>query len=209
MRSRVPRRLGDEAGITLTETLVVIAILGVVIGSLTIVFSAAIRTSSQVQEQSTQQTEARAAVDQLVREVRQAYSGDSTVPVVTATGTTLEILSPDFQAPFHLRRIAYRLASGKLQRAITTSTSTGGPPWTGWAWSSFAGIPANAWATKLEDVRNPAAFTYFSPTGAQLTGAFSLASIERIVATVTVSTTAQPNRTYTYSQSASMRWTPE
>ena len=133
-------RLGDEAGITLSETVVVVAIVGIVIGALAGVLSMAIRSSDQLRDQSTLQTEVRASVDQLVRELRQAYSGDSTYPILTASGTTLEFLSPDIQVPFHNRRIAYRLTGGHIDRAITTSTDTDGPPWTGWGWSTFAGI---------------------------------------------------------------------
>ena len=125
MRTLRPR-LGDEAGITLSETVVVVAIVGIVIGALAGVLSMAIRSSDQLSDQSTLQTEVRASVDQLVRDLRQAYSGDSSYPILAASGTTLEFLSPDLQVPFHNRRLAYRLTAGHFDRAITTSTDTDG-----------------------------------------------------------------------------------
>jgi type II secretory pathway pseudopilin PulG len=209
MMSSLRTRLAGEAGITLSETVVVVAIIGIVIGALAGVLSMAIRSSDQLRDQSTQQTEVRASVDQLVREVRQAYSGDSTYPILTATSTTLEFLSPDIQVPFHNRKLAYRLTGGHVDRAITTSSDTDGAPWAGWAWSSFAGIPSSSWAKQLTGVRNTAVFTYYDSNGNQLTGSFALSSIERVQVSITVSTDGQPARQYTYTQSASLRWAPE
>ncbi len=209
MTTRTLNRLRLHDGFTLIEMLVVMAILGIVVSSLATVFSMAVRSNDQIRDQSTLQTEVRAAVDQLTRELRQAYSGDSTVPILTATGTALEFVSPDFQTPFHDRRIAYQLSSGAMQRAITTSTNTNGPPWNGWTWSSFGGIPASAWAQQVDHVRNTTLFTYYDSSGAPLTGSFPLSSIDRVVVTVTVSTTEQASRQFTYSQSASIRWVPE
>ena len=75
----------------------------------------------------------------MARELRQAYTGDTTYPIQTATATTLQFLSPDRATPFHNRHIAYRLASGgQIDRAMTTSTDTDGAPWTGSRWTSFA-----------------------------------------------------------------------
>ena len=52
------------------------------------------------------QAEARAAVDKLASELRQAYS-DSTLPgtpysIQTWTGTTLTFYTPDRLSPFHM-----------------------------------------------------------------------------------------------------------
>ena len=52
-----------------------------------------------------------------------------------------------------------------------------GPPWTGWAWSTFAGIPTSAWAKQRTHVRNSNAFTYYDHSGTGLTGSFPLSSI--------------------------------
>ena len=116
---------------TLSEMLVVLAIMGIILAALAGVLSMSITQSSQIQEQSILQTEVRDAVDTMARELRQAYTGDSTYPIETATSTTLQFLSPDKAVPFHNRRIAYRLAGGQIDRAMTTSTDTDGAPWTG------------------------------------------------------------------------------
>lgn len=194
---------------TLSEMLVVLAIMGIILAALALVLSMSITQSSQIQEQSTLQTEVRATVDTIARELRQAYTGDSSYPIVTATSTTLMFYSPDKAVPFHNRLIAYRLASGQIDRAMTTSTDTDGPPWTGLAWTSFGSIPADAWAEQVDSVKNSAVFTYFDSTGAQLSGTITPSSVYRVLITVTVATKTVSTRQYTYSTSASLRWKPE
>lgn len=202
-------RLRQEAGLTLSEMLVVLAIMGIILAALALVLSMSITQSSQIQEQSTLQTEVRTVVDGMARELRQAYTGDSTYPIETATSTTLQFLSPDKAVPFHNRRIAYSLSGGQINRALTTSTDTDGPPWAGLAWTSFGSIPAGSWAKQVGSVKNTAIFTYFDKTGAQLSGTITPSSVYRVLITVTVATKAASTRQYTYSTSASLRWEPE
>ncbi len=128
--------------------------MGVILAALALVLSMSITQSSQIQEQSTLQTEVRGALDTMASELRQAYTGDTTYPIETATATTLQFLSPDRAAPFHDRRIAYRLAGGQIDRAETTSTDTDGPPWVGLAWTSFGSIPTSAWSKQVGSVSN-------------------------------------------------------
>jgi prepilin-type N-terminal cleavage/methylation domain-containing protein len=198
----------EQSGQTLSEMVVVMAIVGVILSAFATALSMSIRQSSQLHEQSTLQTEVRAAVDSLAAELRQAYTGDATFPIETATATTLQFLSPDKATPFHDRRIAYRLLGGQLSRALTTSANTDGPPWTGFAWSSFGSIPASAWSTEAGSVVNSAVFAYYDQTGVLLTGTIVPASVFRVKITITVATGAAPNRQFSYATSASLRWTP-
>lgn len=202
-------RLRQEAGLTLSEMLVVLAIMGIILAALVGVLSMSITQSSQIQEQSLLQTEVRATVDTLARELRQAYTGDANYPIETATATTLQFMSPDKAAPFHNRRIAYRLAGGQIDRAMTTSTDTDGPSWAGLAWSTFVSIPAGTWSKQIGSVVNSAVFAYYNKTGTLLTGAITPSSVYRVEITVTVATQAASTRQYTYSTSASLRWEPE
>ena len=111
--------------------------------------------------------------------------------------------------PFHNRRIAYRLAGGKIDRALTTSTDTDGPPWVGFAWTSFGLIPSGSWSTQVGSVANAAIFSYYDKSGTLLTGTITPSSVYRVLITVTVATKAASTRQYTYSTSASLRWEPE
>ena len=61
---------------------------------------------------------------------RRAIAGDTSLArISTATSTQLTFLSPDRAQPMRLRRIAYQVTGGQLQRAIATSTNTAAP-WT-------------------------------------------------------------------------------
>jgi len=205
---RLRTRLGQEDGLTLSELLVVLVIMGIIMAALALVLSMSIRQSSQIQEQSSLQTEVRGATDTMASELRQAYTGDTTYPIETATATTLQFLSPDRAVPFHNRRIAYRLAGGQIDRAVTTSTDTDGPPWAGLAWTSFGSIPAGSWVKRIGSVSNSAVFSYYDKNGTLLTGTITPSAVYRVVVTVTVATKAASTRQYTYSTSAALRWEP-
>jgi prepilin-type N-terminal cleavage/methylation domain-containing protein len=202
------RRLRQEAGLTLSEMLVVLAIMGIILAALTLVLGMSITQSGQIQEQNTLQTEVRGTIDAMAREIRQAYTGDASYPIETATSTTLQFLSPDKAVPYHNRRIAYRLAGEQIDRALTTSTDTDGSPWTGLAWTSFGSIPAGSWTKRIGSVKSTTMFTYFDKTGTQLSGTITPSSVYRILITATVATKAASSRQYTYSTSASLRWEP-
>lgn len=191
-------RLRQEAGFTLSEMLVVLAILGILMAAFTGLLSTTVRHSTEIQEQDVTQTEVRAAVDRLAAEFRQAYSGDSaTAPIEAATGTTLQFLSPDRAQPFHLRRIAYRLSAGALERATATSTDTDGFPWV---------FPAlGAYAPVLGSIRNAALFTFLDASNAPTTVA---ANVRTVTIAVTVATKAAPSRQYTYGTSVTVRSEP-
>jgi type II secretory pathway pseudopilin PulG len=208
MRPMLRRFLREESGMTMTELVDVMAILGIIVAVLALVVSMSIRQSSQIQDQSVLQSEVRAAVDTLARDLRQAYTGDGSYPIEAATGTTLQFLSPDRAMPFHNRRIAYRLAGGRIDRALTTSSDTDGPPWSGLAWTSIGSVPSASWATQVDSVRNSTLFTYYGKTGGLLTGTITPSDVYRVKITVTVATGGAPARQFTYATSASLRWAP-
>jgi len=155
---RAPR---EERGFTLVELVVAMPLMLVIMGGLVIMLTTLTHSSSQVQEETTLQTEARFALNQMETEIRGAFTGDGSPQIVTATPTSITFYSPDqytttvngsTQSSFHLRKISYQVTSnGLLQRQFMTSTNTyptascltcGGT--SQWAWP---GGGMSSWAT--------------------------------------------------------------
>jgi len=200
MRTLLRRLKSEESGFTLIEMLAAMAVLAILFAIYSLILSNTIRDSSTVEDQSTAQTEIRAAVDGLAQDLRQAYTGDSSMSQVAAiSGTTLDFYSPDRQTPMHLREIQYQLTGGKLQRRFQTSTDTNGFPWT------FPGT-WSAWATQASNITSSTIFTgkYLDSSGNVVTTS-TASLVSGVWISVTISPRGSQGRTYTYSTSASVR----
>jgi prepilin-type N-terminal cleavage/methylation domain-containing protein len=188
----------EEAGFTLIELAVSMAVLGVLFGVYSLVLSSTIRDGGAVEDQSTAQTQVRAAVDTLAADLRQAYTGDSSGTMTDVasgfTGNTITFYSPDRQTPFHLRKISYQLTGGNLQRQFALSTDTDGYPWTFGA--------TGAWVNQVNNVTNSTVFTYYDSSG-NVTSTAS--AIDNVGITVTVSPRGSQGRTYTYTTTVQLR----
>jgi len=200
----------DERGTSLVEMLVVCVFVGLLATAFSMLFSSTIRHSTEIGNQKDLETQMRAGLDPMIRDLRQAYSGTATSPVETiaATGTPLiTFTTPDRSCvgatcAFYLRRISYRVSGGNFQRASYTSTNTGGPPWT---WPSGS-APSN-WVTLVSGVTNTTPFTFLDSTGATTTVA---ANVRNFSATLTATTlNGGASRATTYSVSASLRVTDQ
>jgi prepilin-type N-terminal cleavage/methylation domain-containing protein len=198
---RLLTRLRDERGVTLTEMMAVMAILGLVVGAFITVYTATIRHSTEIQDENTLQTEVRAVVDGLAQEVRQAWTheDDPTLqnPVQTATATQLTFLSPDRANPFHLRTISYRVSGGRLERALAVSSDTDGWPWV---------MPAlSSWTPRVGSVvANPGGTSVFRYLKQDGTTATSAAQVRSVIITVSLKTKTSSSAV-TYSTRATLR----
>ena len=153
----------------------------IVMGGLVLMLTTVTHWSGQTQEEATLQTEARAALNRLEAEIRGAFVGDGTSPIVSATATAITFDTPDTssttvsgstESSFHLQQVSYRVASGTLQRKFKTATNTfpGAPPWT-WAgsmgpWATFVG--------STNSITNADVFSYYNAAGAQASPATPL-----------------------------------
>jgi prepilin-type N-terminal cleavage/methylation domain-containing protein len=191
------RRARDERGFTLVEMLVAISVFTILIAAFTTLATATITHSSEVTGETLSETEARAAVDELVADLRQAYTGTTASAIESFSSTAITFDSPDRQTPFHLRRISYRLSGGNFQRQQALSTTTTVPPWTFGAYGP--------WATQVQLVRNAAVFQAYDANGNATTTPSAIASV---VITVDVSSLAESGRQFTYSSRATLRAQP-
>ena len=190
--ARMLRRVRRENGFSLIEQVTTMAVLSIFLAAVALVLSNAIKSSSAVEDQGTNQTEVRGAVDALASDLRQAYTDSAiTSSIVTWTGTQLEFYSPDRLTPFHLRRLSYRLSGGTIQRAQAISTNTGGPPWSGVASGNLG-----AYATLVRNVKNTTVFSYLQAD--KTTAATSLSNLALIRITVTLTANATQGRTSTF-----------
>jgi len=82
-------RIRSEKGFTLVELLVVMPMLVILLGGLTLTLVNMMRANNQTQEETTLQAQARAAINTLATDVREAFVGDGTDPVLTATATSI------------------------------------------------------------------------------------------------------------------------
>jgi prepilin-type N-terminal cleavage/methylation domain-containing protein len=156
--TRFHDRVHGDGGFSLVEMMVATAILGLVLlivyGTLNTGVQQAVDTQSRAQIEA----QVRLASDELVRDLRQAYTGDPSLNTIgTMTGTTLTFYSPDRSTPFHLRKISYRVNGTTLERSVTPSTDTDGFPWT------FG--TTGAYVPVITDVRNTTLFTYVDQDG--------------------------------------------
>lgn len=193
MRRRLSR--GREDGFTLIELLEAMALLGIMTATVALVLASMVRQGSDVQEQSVLQTEIRPAVDRLAQDLRQAYAGEGVSPVESIGDIDLTFLSPDRSDPYRVRRIAYRVSTNRLERAMATSTDSDGPPWS---------IPAlGGWELQSEaNVVNPVVFTYFDSAGATTTVPADVRSVGVRIVTELPTT---PGRQFTYETSVTVR----
>lgn len=178
--------LRSESGFSVIEMLVSMAVLGVFFATFATVVGSSIFHSSTIQEQALLQTEVRAAADALVADLRQAtIAGDTTlVRISTATSTQLTFLSPDRAQPMHLRRIAYQVSGGRLERSLATSANTAKP------WS----LPAlSSWSTVARGIvtTGTPVFTYYDAAGATTTVAADVRTVRIRISVAPVSNANQ------------------
>jgi prepilin-type N-terminal cleavage/methylation domain-containing protein len=184
-----------QRGFTLTEVLVAMIFIGVLFAVFATVVSSTLRHNDEISEQTTLQAEARAAIDQIAQDLRQAYTGDEAVaPIESVSATQITFLSANRTEPMHLRRVSYRLSSGALQRRQAISTDTDGPPWV------IPSLPS--WQTRVSSVVNSTVFTYYDADGDVTT---TPADVVTVGVTLTVASGSAPDRRFTYQSSVSIR----
>lgn len=175
-------------------------VFAIVLASFSMVLSSSIRHSSELEEQTNLEVEARAAIASFAQDTRQVYDGDAnllTSPILSMSPTQVTFYTPDRQVPFHLRRVSYRVSGTEFQRAFATSTDTDGSPWVGitsvGAYRKLVGSLVSTGTPVL---------AYKKDDGTTATTPIDVKTID---VTLTVATKNTPTRRYTYKTSVTVR----
>ena len=167
----------------------VVVLLGITSAMFSTLLTVVGTRSTQITKQNVLQTEGRAALDQMVGELRNASYGDITPPITTYLSNEMKFYSPDRQQPYHMREIRYIVAGNALKREEKISTNTGGPPWT---------FPASPRATQtlFDSIVNPiTVFRYCTQTPRDLAVQTGVQTMDLITWTCTAATTASNVKT--------------
>jgi hypothetical protein len=111
------------------------------------------------------------------------------------SSTALTFDSPDRGTPFHLRRIAYRVVNGQLERSTTVSTDTDGYPW---VWP----VTPGAWIPELTSITNASPFTFYDASGVATT---TVSAVHSMRITLSVAPKQTQGGTNTYSTLVTIR----
>jgi Tfp pilus assembly protein PilW len=177
-RAASRRLLRDESGFTLFELLVAMPLMLIVMGGLTLMLTTITHWSSHTQEEATLQAESRSAVNVFNANIRGAFIGDGTSPIISATATSITFYTPDqysttvsgsVESSFHLLKVSYQVTGGQLQRQYMTSTDTyPTAPNPSWHWPGSMG----PWMPVIGlsgSITNTNVFSYYTQAGAQAT----------------------------------------
>jgi type II secretory pathway component PulJ len=221
-RATTSRRARREGGFTLVELAVAMPIMLVILGGLVLMLTNLTHWSSQTQEETTLQTEARESLTRLEAEIRGAFTGDGTPPILSATSTSITFDTPDAatttisggtESSFHLLQVSYRLANGTLQRQFKTTTNTyPGSLSGGWTWGALG-----PWATVVgstNSITNTDVFSYYQSPGQNASSPTlmsfpitDMSSIEAVGVKLTLSTGGSQPEHFTVSDLMTIRGT--
>jgi Tfp pilus assembly protein PilV len=171
------RTLRREDGFSLFELLVAMPLMLIVIGGLTLMLTTITHWSSHTQAEASLQTESRSAVSVLEDDIRGAFIGDGSSPIISATATSITFYTPDqypttvagsVESSFHLMKTTYQVTGGTLQRQFQTSTNTyPTAPAVAWAFGAMSPWNTLIGGSGAGSITNTNVFTYYTQAGVQ------------------------------------------
>lgn len=189
----------NTAAFTLIETIIVIALIGVVGGALSNMIQFFYRTNDYVLQEGAAVQNARQGLATAIQNLREAsYGDDGSYPIATAATSSITFYA-DVNNTGDSEKVQFYLSNGTLYRTVTYAT--GNPP-------SYAGQSASTStiATYVQNASSTPVFQYYDDTGTLLSSPVNVANISSITTTLLID--VDPNRApgvYTLVGSATLR----
>ena len=186
-------------GFTLIETIVAVAMTGIVMATLGVMIQYFYRTNAYALEQNQAVNSARASIENTVRDLREAsYGADGSYPISSAA-TSSVVFYARSPASGTTERLHYYLSGQTLYRGTVDPAGTP---------LSYSGQTERT-TLVIDNIRNDAStplFTYYDTSGNQLPDPVNVASVAsvRIQALTDVNPDRAPN-VYTMLGSATLR----
>jgi Tfp pilus assembly protein PilW len=157
--SRPPRTARDDAGFSLLEVIIAASLLLLATVPVYRFFDSSVKQVNAVQGMIEEQAKARIAITSLENDLRNAFTGSTTLARIDAiSATSITFYAPDRATPMTLRKISYRLSGGTFQRWLLSSSNTlTGAPYT---WTFPVTAAPMPWNTVVRGVTNTAVFVY-------------------------------------------------
>jgi prepilin-type N-terminal cleavage/methylation domain-containing protein len=155
VKHRLRLRLADESGFSLTEMLIVLAILGVVLAGLSQLFTSAMRSEVNQAKRFQAQQEARLALDGLRREIHCANK-------ITSDGTTLAVAADFPRSSIVINLGSYCTTSGGSATDVTWCALGSG---TRYALYRVVGTTCSASVKKADYLTTSSVFSALVPAG--------------------------------------------
>jgi prepilin-type N-terminal cleavage/methylation domain-containing protein len=167
-------------GFTLLETVVVIALIALVGGSLSGMINYFYRTNDYVLQQQQAVQSARQGLNTAMNNLREAsYGDDGSYPIASAASSSVTFYA-DLNNSGDIEQVRYYLLNGTLYRGVTYAA--GSPP-------SYAGQPQSTSTIATFVVQNGSTspiFQYYDSTGTLLTSPINVSLVQSITTTLNI-----------------------
>lgn len=148
----------SDTGFTLAEMLVVIVLLGVILAAAYMLMGTATGIANQIEAQTVAAEEGRVVLDQLSRELRQAYEINENEGAFLVAQPREVVFYTDVERDGRPDKVRYRVVEDKIYRSQSSAT-TDMPPYTFTAFTADAPVQG-----VLESTWGESVFTFYTNT---------------------------------------------
>lgn len=169
------KRFADDKGLTITELLVVVALLSMMLGVVYLVMLAVGQLTDGTVARAVAADEAQRFVDRVGKEIRQAQEYDEDDGAFAEIGARRIVFFSDVTGDAIPERVTYYVQNGALYRTEASTTATVMP------FNSYGSESApQLIITQIDPAWNGAIFAYYNTSNAPVTSTAHMPSISRV-----------------------------